>query len=342
MKQTIDLRSDTVTVPSAEMLEAMMRAVVGDDVFDEDPTVKRLQEKAATLFGKEAGLFCPSGTMTNQISINVHTRPGEEVVCDQSAHVYLFEGGGIAFNSGCSVRLLQGDRGRFTANQLTEAINAENVHFSRTRLVTIENTANKGGGCIWALNEIKGIRNVCDAHGLKLHLDGARIFNALAVTEEEPQLYGSLFDSISICLSKGLGAPAGSLILGSAKFIHEAKRRRKVMGGGMRQAGFLAAAGIFALDHNVSRLEEDHARAHKLAEAAAALPYVVEVYPQQTNIVVMRLDENIPVETYLENLEKTGVKAAGFGKQLVRFVTHLDISDEMLDETITTLQGIKI
>ena len=329
----IDLRSDTVTKPTTAMLEAMFSAKVGDDVFNEDPTIIELEQKAATLFGKEAALFCPSGTMTNQIAIKVHTKPGDEIICDQTAHVYNYEGGGIGFNSGCSVRLLQGDKGRFTTGDVTENINpADDVHRPLSRLVVIENTSNRGGGSIWDVNEIKNISESCKKNGLALHLDGARLFNALIETGETAIQHGNFFDSISICLSKGLGAPVGSLLIGNSAFIRQARRVRKVFGGGMRQAGYLAAAGIFALDNHINRLKEDHNRAHQLGKMIENLPFITEVFPIQTNIVIFKLDEKMPSETFLKKLSDNKILAVPFGKQTIRFVTHLDFNDEMLME----------
>ncbi len=329
----IDLRSDTVTKPTTAMLEAMFSAKVGDDVFNEDPTIIELEQKAATLFGKEAALFCPSGTMTNQIAIKVHTKPGDEIICDQTAHVYNYEGGGIGFNSGCSVRLLQGDKGRFTTGDVTENINpADDVHRPLSRLVVIENTSNRGGGSIWDVNEIKNISESCKKNGLALHLDGARLFNALIETGETAIQHGNFFDSISICLSKGLGAPVGSLLIGNSAFIRQARRVRKVFGGGMRQAGYLAAAGIFALDNHINRLKEDHNRAHQLGKMIENLPFITEVFPIQTNIVIFKLDEKMPSETFLKKLSDNEILAVQFGKQTIRLVTHLDFNDEMLME----------
>ncbi|MBS0375783.1 MAG: aminotransferase class I/II-fold pyridoxal phosphate-dependent enzyme [Proteobacteria bacterium] len=325
----IDVRSDTVTRPGPAMLEAMQSAEVGDDVLGEDPTVNALQSEAATLFGKEAALFCPSGTMTNQIAIKLHTQPGDEVLCDQLSHVYLYEGGGIAFHSGASVRLLAGDRGRFTASQVRANVNsASDAHYPRTRLVTIENTVNKGGGACWSLDEVRRIRGACDELGLALHLDGARLFNALVARGESPRDYGALFDTISICLSKGLGAPVGSLLLGSREHIARAHRLRKVFGGGMRQAGFLAAAGRYALAHNVARLATDHARAAAVGSAVARLPFVAEVLPVETNIVIFRLGEASEEQALLAHLRSHGVLAATMGRRLVRFVMHLDLAED--------------
>jgi len=270
--------------------------------------------------------------MTNQIAIKVHTRPGDEVICDNTAHVYNFEGGGIAFNSGCSVRLLNGDRGRFTAEDVLENINPDNIHNPHTQLVVVENTSNKGGGSIWDIAEIEKISSVCRNNGLKFHLDGARLFNAMVEKGDVPNEFGRLFDSISICLSKGLGAPVGSLLLGDKDFIKLARRVRKVFGGGMRQAGYLAAAGIYALDHHVERLKEDHSRARQIGKLLSQLSFINEISPIETNIIIFRLDEKMPVEKFLKALAHENILAVQFGKQSVRMVTHLEITDEMLLE----------
>ncbi len=336
----IDVRSDTVTRPTAAMLEAMMRAPVGDDVFGEDETVNELQRRTADLFGMQAALFCPTGTMTNQIAIKLHTQPGDEVICDQLAHVYLYEGGGIAVNSQASVRVLQGDQGRFTAAQVRDNVNRRSdSHFPWTRLVTIENTVNRGGGCCWDLGELRRIRKVCDAERLALHLDGARLFNALAATQATPQQYGELFDTVSVCLSKGLGAPAGSVLLGTREHIGRAHRLRKVMGGGMRQAGYLAAAGLYALDHHVERLPEDHRKARTLATELERLPFVATVFPVQTNIVIFRLDARASGDAFLAHLLDHGVKASSIGPQLIRFVFHLDVSEDQLGKLVAATRG---
>ena len=330
---TIDLRSDTVTKPTKAMLEAMFTAEVGDDVFGDDPTVNALETKAAALFGMEAALFCSSGTQTNQLAIRVHTRPGTEVICDKLSHIYLYEGGGIALNSLSSVKLLDGDKGRISAQQVRDAINnPDDVHAAVSRLVSLENTMNKGGGCYYSFSEIEAIKDVCTQHGLALHLDGARLFNALVETGETPFQYGQVFDSISICLSKGLGCPVGSLLLGSKEFIKQARRARKAMGGGWRQAGYLAAAGIYALDHHVERLRQDHARARAIGELLKGRPEVEEIYPIDTNIVIFRLPETILATDYVAQLASQGIRAVTFGKHLVRFVTHLDFTDDHLSE----------
>jgi threonine aldolase len=328
---TIDLRSDTLTQPTAGMKEAMFAAPVGDDVFGEDPTVNALETKIAAQFGMEAALFCPSGTMTNQIAIRLHTGPQKEVICHQYSHIYLYEGGGIMANSMASVKLLTGDLGKITAAQVAESINPDDVHAPETTLVSLENTMNKGGGSIYTLDEIKPIHALCKEKGLKLHLDGARLFNALVESGESPADWGAQFDTISICLSKGLGCPIGSVLLGTKADIKRAKKVRKVFGGGMRQAGFLAAAGIYALDNQVERLKEDHHRARVLGQFLVKAPYIAEVLPVATNIVIARL-EGISPETYLQQLAEKGIKGVKFGKDLVRFVTHLDFGDNHLEE----------
>lgn len=337
----IDLRSDTVTKPTPPMLEAMFSAAVGDDVFGDDPTVNALQEKAARLFGMEAALFCPSGTMTNQLAIRVHTQPGSEVICDALSHIYLYEGGGIALNALSSVKLLTGDRGRINAAQIKDAINnPDDVHAPVSRLVSLENTMNKGGGCYYELNDIGAIKEVCTQYSLALHLDGARLFNALVETNESPSEYGQAFDSISICLSKGLGCPVGSLLIGKADFIKKARRFRKAMGGGWRQAGYLAAAGIYALDHHIQRLRDDHVRAKAIGHMLRQLPEVEEIYPIDTNIVIFRLPDSILATDYVAKLSQKDIAAVTFGKHLVRFVTHLDFTDMQLEELGKSLKKV--
>lgn len=327
----IDLRSDTVTQPTEDMRKAMYEAELGDDVYGEDPSVNALQEYAANWFGVESALFCPSGTMTNQIAISVHTRPGDEVICDAFSHIYLYEGGGIARNAHCSVNLIHSKSGQFTAEDVLERIQPNDIHKPRTRLVSLENTCNKGGGTVWDLEQIKRIREVCSQNKLALHLDGARLFNALIKNDELPKQHGELFDSISICLSKGLGAPVGSLLLGSKAFIEESKRVRKVMGGGMRQAGFLAAAGLYALKNNVQRLLEDQTNAQKLAELMQEHPQVEEVFPVHTNIVLFSLKEDVNTNAFLEKWKSKHILASTMGPRLVRLVTHLNISDERMN-----------
>lgn len=334
----IDLRSDTVTKPTKGMLDAMFSAEVGDDVFGEEPTVIALEKKAAELFGKEAALFCPSGTMTNQIAIKVHTQPGDEVLCDTTAHIYNYEGGGISFNSGAQAKLLQGERGRISAEQVSDAINPNFDWLTRTSLVCIENTANRAGGSYYSLQQMEELASICKKNNLKYHLDGARIFNAIVENTYTPSNLGGLFDSVSVCLSKGLGAPVGSVVLGDKQFIAKARRVRKVFGGGMRQAGYLAAAGIFALDNHVERLKDDHKRAKELGGIMLGLNYVDSVLPVDTNIIIFNLNDKIKPEDFVKKLADNNIKAVGFGKQAIRFVTHLDFTDEMLEKTISVLK----
>jgi threonine aldolase len=333
----IDFRSDTVTKPTVEMQEAMASAPLGDDVFQDDPSINALEEKAARMFGHEAALFCPSGTMTNQIAIKVHTQPGDEVVCDPLAHIYNYEGGGIAFNSSASVRLLRGDKGRFTENDVLESILPDDVHHPKTRLVAAENTCNKGGGSIWEAAELKKIKTLCDSHELAFHLDGARLFNALVETGESAHSVGETFDSISICLSKGLGCPVGSLLIGNSAFIKQSRRVRKVFGGGMRQAGMLAAAGTYALDHHIDRLKNDHKMAKYLALQLEQAKWVEKVIEPETNIVIALLKSDADQEQLLHKMRERNILAVGFGKGKIRFVTHLDVSEAQLMQAAETL-----
>ncbi len=338
MEKFIDLRSDTVTKPSKGMLDAMLSAKVGDDVFGEDPSVNTLEQRTANLFGKEAGLFCPSGTMTNQVAIKAHTQPGDELICDTHAHIYINEGGGIAFNSGVQVRLLPGDQGRIAAKQVAENINPSFDWLPRTSLVCLENTVNRAGGSYYSLRSIQEISEVCKKNNLKLHLDGARIFNALTETGDSPMETAKYFDSVSICFSKGLGCPVGSVLIGDKEFIKKARRVRKVFGGGMRQAGFLAAAGIYALDNNIKRLKEDHLRAKKIAAVLEKAPYVESLLPVTTNIIIFTLKSKITSKEFISKLSKKGVQGIGFGPSMVRFVTHLDFDNAMLMKTLEALK----
>jgi threonine aldolase len=323
------------------MLKAMFAAQVGDDVFGDDPTVNALEAKVASMFGMEAALFCASGTMANQIAIKAHTQPGDEVICHKLSHVYYYEGGGIAMNSGASVCLLEGDKGRITAEDVASHINPpQDPHRPLTRLVSVENTMNKGGGSIYDFNELIAIGKVCTDNGLKFHLDGARLFNALVETGETPADYGKLFDSISICISKGLGAPVGSVLIGDKDFIRRARRIRKVFGGGMRQAGYLAAACIYALDHHVERLRDDHQKAKQLENILLSLPYVEAVIPVQTNLVFFSLKQEMPNDTFLKILRDNEIYAMALAPQQVRFVTHLDISDGMMTTVENVLNGL--
>jgi len=335
---TVDLRSDTVTKPTPGMLEAMFNAKVGDDVFGEDETINELEQKAAAMFGKEAGIFCPSGTMTNQIAIKCFTQPLDELIADQTAHVYRYEGGGIAFNSSVSTRLLNGYRGLITAEMIEPEINAENIHFPHTSLVVLENTSNRGGGSCYTLEDIKPIAKLCKEKGLKLHLDGARIFNALAYTGDKALDYGKYFDGISVCLSKGLGAPVGSVFLADKETIKYARRIRKVLGGGIRQGGFLAATGIYALDHHVERLKIDHAHAQILAEQLSKCNWVTNVLPVETNLILFDTVE--PAAAISEKLAQHGIKALPTAANRIRFVMHLDVHPEQVEYVVKVLAAI--
>ncbi|MEY5001187.1 MAG: hypothetical protein RLZZ211_1223 [Bacteroidota bacterium] len=335
----IDLRSDTVTQPSQEMRHAMANAAVGDDVFKEDPTVRELEAYGAALFGKEAALFCSSGTQTNQIAINVHVQPGGEVICHEESHIYKYEGGGIAKNSGASVRLLPGDRGRISAAEIAKWINpAQDVHFPLTQLVSLEDTANRGGGAVYDTQELAKISALCKELRLPLHLDGARIFNALAVNQMHPAAYGAYYDSISVCLSKGLGAPVGSLLLGTAEFIEKARRVRKVFGGGMRQAGIIAAGGLYALKNNVDRLKEDHLYALRLGEALQNCSKIERVLAVQTNIVVATLKDPEQRDLFIEALKNKGILCMAFGPGMIRMVTHLNFFEKDCSFCVETLE----
>ncbi len=338
-KKFIDLRSDTVTQPTSAMRDAMFSASLGDDVYGEDPTVNELQTYAADLFGYEAALFCPSGTMTNQLAIKAHTQPGDEVICDSFAHIYHYEGGGMAFNSGVQANTIATKRGVFKPKHVEARLRPDNEHFPRTTLVSIENTCNKGGGTCWELDEIKSVSSFCQSKGLPLHLDGARLFNAIVAMGYSPREIGQAFDSISICLSKGLGAPVGSLLLGNNVFMYKAQRHRKAMGGGMRQAGMLAAAGLYALKNHVERLQTDHAHADRLYESIANLPFVEEAFVPETNLVLFRLNEGIADGDFLEKLKEKGILAGTMGPGLVRFVTHLDIEDNDIETIINILKS---
>ncbi|MBQ4915529.1 aminotransferase class I/II-fold pyridoxal phosphate-dependent enzyme [Maribacter sp. MMG018] len=338
----INLISDTVTKPTPGMLDAMMHAEVGDDVFKNDPSVNKLEEKTAKLFGKEAALFFPSGTMTNQTAIKLHTQPGEQLICDKYAHVFNYEGGGASFNSGVSCRLVDGNRGMITADQVEEAINPPDFYHSPlTSLVCIENTTNKGGGACWDFEELKKIAGVCKKHGLAYHLDGARLWNALVAKNETPEQYGAIFDTISVCLSKGLGCPVGSVLVGDAKTIHDALRIRKILGGGMRQSGFLAAAGIYALDNHIERLAEDHLRAKEIGVALIGLSYIKKVEPVETNIVIFEIDENyMPSSEFTSKLEEEDIHIISMGQGKLRMVTHLDYTDDMHNQFMEVVRKL--
>lgn len=337
----INLVSDTVTRPGHEMLQHMFRAKVGDDVYKQDPTVVELEEAVAGLFGMEAALFFPSGTMANQAAIKLHTNPGDELICDKWAHVFNYEGGGAAFNSGVSCKLVDGNRGMITAAQVAEAINPPDFYHSPlTSLVCIENTTNKGGGACYDLQTLLEISEVCKANGLRYHLDGARLWNALVAKRQHPKQFGELFDTVSVCLSKGLGAPVGSVLVGSREHIQKALRIRKVLGGGMRQAGYLAAAGLYALQNNVSRLEEDHRRAKELGAFLQQLPWIERVEPVETNILIFSLKPQFSDKDLIEKLKQKNIFISSMGKNKLRIVTHLDYKEVMHNYVMETLQKL--
>lgn len=338
----IDLRSDTVTKPTPAMLDAMMRAEVGDDVFGEDPTVKKLEEKCAAMLGMEAAVFCPSGTMTNQIGIKVLTQPYDEVICYKGSHIYKYEGGGLAGNSNVSVRLLNGDRGRISLEEIAANINnVQDAHLPLTSVVALENTIVREAGSYYKLDQISAISQFARSKSLKMHLDGARFFNALAETGENATEFGKYFDTISICLSKGLGAPVGSVLVYKKEFEAKARRMRKAFGGGMRQAGFLAAAGIHALDNHINRLKEDHARAKKLGEALRSLSWVKSMMPVDTNIVIFEVSPELTPEKVLAKFNDHQLKALKFSTTEIRLVTHLDFTDAMMDKCVDVFAKIK-
>lgn len=322
------------------MLEAIMNAPVGDDVFGEDPTVNKLEATAAEMFGMEAALYCPTGTMSNQVAIKVHTQPGDEVICDKTAHVYQYEGGGIAANSGAQVKLLEGNNGRITVEQIAAAINPDDVHKANTSLVCIENTSNRGGGACYELSDIQEIRELCNRHGLKLHLDGARLFNALVARNESPRQYGEAFHSISVCLNKGLGCPIGSMLIGKKEFIKKARRVRKVFGGGMRQAGYMAASGLYALQNNVARLAEDHQHAKQIAEALAKKEFTEKILPVETNIVIFDIKSPRQPQELVTKLNEHHIYTIAISPTQIRMVLHLDITPAMVKKIIEVINSL--
>lgn len=340
MSEIINLISDTVTKPSKGMLNAMFNAEVGDDVFKEDPSINDLESYCANLFGKEKALFCPSGTMTNQIAIKCHTEALDEVICDHYSHVYQYETGGYAFNSGVAVNLIQGRNGKITASQIEKAIKPVYDWLPISKLVVLENSCNKGGGSYYTKEEIAPITQLCKDRGLKLHLDGARLFNVLVETGESTQDIGALFDSISICISKGLGAPVGSVLIGTEEFVRKARRFRKVMGGGMRQAGYLAAACKYALLNNVDRLKEDNQKAMELGDLLVKQNYVDSVRPVKTNIVIFDLKKGLTADDFLETVKTHGIIGSAFGPNTVRFVSHLDYTDTMHSKMLNVIPNI--
>lgn len=338
-KMIIDLRSDTFTRPTPGMMQAIIKADVGDDVFGEDPSVNGLEARAAKMFGMEAALYCPTGTMSNQIAIKCHTHPGDELICDKTAHVYLYEAGGIAANSGVQTHTLDGKHGRLTALQVQGSINPDDVHKPRTSLVCLENTSNRGGGACYDFNDIVAIRKVCDDNNLKLHLDGARLFNALVSKNETPAQYGKVFHSISVCLNKGLGCPIGSILIGNKEFIRQARRVRKLFGGGMRQAGYMAAAGIYALDNHIDRLAEDHDHAKQIAAALKDKPFTGEILPVETNILIFEV-KNKPAKQLADEFKQHGILVIPMTPTQIRMVLHLDISSEMVGKVIEVIESM--
>jgi threonine aldolase len=337
----IDLRSDTVTKPTSGMLDAIMQAEVGDDVYKEDPTVNALEKRLAKMFGKPKALFFPTGTMANQTAIKLHTNPGDQVICDKDAHIYNYEGGGASFNSGVSCKLIDGNRGMFTAEQVVEAINPPDFYHSPlTALVEVENTANRGGGSCWDFEELKKIRTVCNTNQLGFHLDGARIWNALVEKKETAKDYGQLFDTISVCLSKGLGCPSGSVLIGDEAIMQNAIRIRKILGGGMRQVGYLAAAGIYALDNHLERLAEDHKKAKEIGILLSELSFIKNVSPIETNIIIFELQNKNDEPKFLKALEDKNIRLSGMGQGKLRIVTHLDYTNDMHDTFLSALKGL--
>lgn len=337
----INLVSDTVTKPTVEMLQSMFKAEVGDDVYKQDPTVNELEAVVADLFGMEAALFFPSGTMANQTALKLHTQPGEQVICDKYAHIYHYEGGGASFNSGVSCCLLDGSRGMITAEMVKGAINdPEFYHAPKTSLVSVENTTNKGGGACYELDELRKIKQVCVENNLKFHLDGARLWNALIAKKQHPKQFGELFDTISVCLSKGLGAPIGSVLLGTKADMKRALRIRKIFGGGMRQAGYLAAAGLYALQNNITRLEEDHKRAKELGDVLSSLDWVGKVEPIETNILIFSLRAGLDEKWVIEKLRQKNIAISSMGQGKLRIVTHMDYKQVMHDYVLDVLQKL--
>ncbi|QNK77637.1 PLP-dependent transferase [Winogradskyella sp. PAMC22761] len=336
----IDLRSDTVTKPSKGMLDAMMSAQVGDDVFREDATMNALEERLAKMFGKEKALFFPSGSMANQVAIKLHTNPGEQVICDKYAHIYNYEVGGVAFHSGASCKLLDGNRGMFTAEQVKEAISPSEYYYSQTSLVEVENTTNKGGGACWDFAEIEKIKAVCKTNNLGFHLDGARLWNAMVAKNESTMQYGNAFDTISVCLSKGLGCPVGSVLVGGEEVMKKSLSLRKLFGGNMRQVGYLAAAGLYALDHNVERLADDHRKAKEIGAVLSQLSFIKKVELIETNIIIFELNDDVDESHFLKQLIEKNIHIIGMGSNKLRMVTHLDYTDQMHEKLLSELKTI--
>ncbi|MDC3260595.1 beta-eliminating lyase-related protein [Winogradskyella sp.] len=337
----IDLRSDTVTKPTKGMLDTMLTAEVGDDVYKEDPSINALEQRLADMFGMDEALFFPTGSMANQAALKLHTNPGEQVICDKYAHIYNYEGGGASFNSGISCKLVDGHRGMFTAEQAEASINPPDFYHSPlTSLIAVENTTNKGGGACWDFEELKKLRQVAANHGLGYHLDGARLWNALKVTNQSPKQYGELFDTISVCLSKGLGCPMGSVLIGNNDLMQGAIRVRKILGGGMRQVGFAAAAGLYALDNHFERLAEDHKKAKEIGEVLSKNTSIEKVEPIETNILIFELKSHVNETDFLNGLSEKGIQIIGMGSNKLRMVTHLNYSDTMHERLLQILVSI--
>ena len=327
----IDLRSDTITKPSAKMLDAMLKAKVGDDVYGEDPTVKRLENLVADYFGMDRAMFFPSGTMANQVAIKLHTNPGDQVIAHKYSHVYNYEGGGASFNSGVSFKLLDGEKGIFSTDELSSAINPKDFyHAPLSKLVSLENTTNKGGGHCWDFNDFESIKKICSDNNLGLHMDGARIWNSIIAKNDNPKLYGNIFDTVSVCLSKGLGCPIGSILVGKKNFIDKAIRIRKILGGGMRQVGYLAAAGLYAIQNNISRLLIDHERAKEISLKFLSKDFIKTINDVETNIIILELNKSVQKKTIIDYFSKNEIVFDWFsmGPEKIRIVTHLDYSKD--------------
>ena len=338
----INLISDTVTKPTPEMLQAMFNAKVGDDVFKQDPTVNAFEKMVADLFGMEAALFFPTGTMANQTAIKLNTNPGDQIICDKWSHIHLYESGGASANSGVNFNLLDGNRGMITAEQVKDGINdPEFYHTPMSKMVGIENTTNKGGGACYEISELQKIKQVCVDHNLKYHLDGARLWNAMIAKKQQPKQFGELFDTISVCFSKGLGAPIGSVLLGNAETMHRALRIRKIFGGNMRQSGYLAAAGIYALQNNINRLEADHRRAKELGTQLEKCDWVSIIEPVETNIVVFSAKPHIKDQEVIEKLKQKGISISLLAKGKLRMVTHLDYRQVMHEYVLEALEKLQ-
>lgn len=337
----VDLRSDTVTIPSKGMLEFIMDSNVGDDVYGEDPTVNQLQNKVASIFGKDVGMFFPSGTMANQTAIKLHTNPGEQIICDKYSHIYNYEGGGASFNSGVSFNLINGERGMFNAKQAADSINPKDFYHSPlSSLIAVENTTNKGGGACWNINELKQIKKIAKLNNLGMHLDGARIWNALIANGDNPLEIGKIFDTISVCLSKGLGCPIGSVLIGDKNIMNNALRIRKILGGGMRQAGYLANAGLYALDNNIERLSEDHKKAKEIGEVLKKSKFVKSVEKIETNIVIFQLQGDINEFSFIKKLNKLNIKLISMGSNKLRLVTHLNYTNNHHEYFISSIKSL--